>query len=287
MVLIASILFIVLYADCGAQERPVNEVPVTAVFRDAANNKVWKGSQAGLDCFDTLSSKLLLHVDCGLSEIHTIRPTRDGNGLLVGGGQAGQVGQVVKISIAPPHQPAIIATTPDVIYCIDCCGDSENHFATSCWDGICRVYTLASDKPTVEYQGHAGPVLSLLFLDDKLTVASAGVDNTIQLWNGGSGQRIRTLDNHTAAVHALALRPNPGASGARAEAIDLWIASASEDRTVRFWQPMRGRMVRFAKFHSIPRSIEWSENGDRLIAEFDDGNRVEVDPNTARLLDTN
>ncbi len=49
---------------------------------------------------------------------------------------------------------------------------------------------------------------------------------------------------------------------------------------------MRGRMVRFAKLASIPRSIGWSADGSRLKVVLDNSKTLELDPLTAQVIDS-
>ena len=93
---------------------------------------------------------------------------------------------------------------------------------------------------------------------------------------------VRALTNHTAAVHDLALRPP--AAGADRPALPL-VASVSEDRTVRLWQPTIGRMVRFARLpDAVPLAVRWTVNGTRLVVACTDGRVCVVDPDTAAVI---
>jgi WD40 repeat protein len=113
-------------------------------------------------------------------------------------------------------------------------------------------------------------VLSVRYLD-AMTLASAGVDQTVRLWDGADGKLRRTLDNHVGVVNDIALGP-VGADGIRDRIITI-----GEDRTVRLWQPRIGRMVRFTKLDVPPRCIAWSKDGrvvsvggeDGIVRQFD------------------
>jgi WD40 repeat protein len=95
-------------------------------------------------------------------------------------------------------------------------------------------------------------------------------DHSIRLWDLERGTLLRTLDNHTAPVTALAARPaRPGPP---------WLASCGEDRTVRFWQPTIGRMVRIVRLGSIPLSITWTPDGERVLVGCRDGGAYLISP---------
>ena len=56
------------------------------------------------------------------------------------------------------------------------------------------------------------------------------------------------------------------------------VASAARDKTIRFWQPTIGRMVRYIRLDSEPLNIAWTNNGDRILATCADGHLRVIDP---------
>ena len=108
------------------------------------------------------------------------------------------------------------------------------------------------------------------FLDND-TIASAGIDQTIRLWNCQTGEHMRTLDNHTDTINQLAVRPRSVGEMA------TFLASIGEDRTVRLWQPLIGRLVRFARLSSTPRCLAWTADGAQILIGCDDGRLRVVD----------
>jgi len=63
------------------------------------------------------------------------------------------------------------------------------------------------------------------------------------------------------------------------------IASASGDRTIRFWQPTIGRMVRYVRLEAEPLSIAWLDS-DHVVAACVDGHIRVVDANDVTVTAT-
>jgi WD40 repeat protein len=140
-----------------------------------------------------------------------------------------------------------------------------------------------------QLDGHSRPVLAAAWLADGCTLVTAGVDQTLRVWEpadmddsaGADSKRLvalRTFDNHTGAVHALAARPAAEGAG------PPMLASIAADRTLRLWQPTIGRMVRFARLESEPLSLAWTRDGRRIAAGCVDGHVRVVDPDTAEIV---
>src|SRR5438552_9244272 len=72
--------------------------------------------------------------------------------------------------------------------------------------------------------GHADPVYAVAWSPDGKTLATAGFDNTVRLWDAASRKEIKKYEGHSKLVLAVAIAPN----GRR-------ILSGSNDNTAKIW----------------------------------------------------
>ena len=73
--------------------------------------------------------------------------------------------------------------------------------------------------------------------DGRWAVSVSG-DNTLKVWDLGSGQIIRTLQGHTKSVFGVAVTAD-----------GRWVVSASSDMTLKVWEFGRGQLVRTLEGH--------------------------------------
>ena len=76
-------------------------------------------------------------------------------------------------------------------------------------------------------RGHKGAVWSVSFSPDGNFLASGSDDETIRLWEVGTGQHSGTLTGHTDWVRSVAFSPD-----------GTTLASGSDDGTIRLWDIM-------------------------------------------------
>jgi ribosome assembly protein 4 len=84
--------------------------------------------------------------------------------------------------------------------------------------------TLPPKKPVARLTGHQKAVSHVLFSPDGRQLASAGLDNSVKIWEGKTGRFIASLRGHVGAVYRLAWSSD-----------SRMVVSASKDTTLKVW----------------------------------------------------
>ena len=221
--------------------------PITALSFSPDGRQIIAGSQSGMEIRSWSDLNLETTIKTSMQNVHDFSFSPQGDLLAVSGGTPGESGTIEIYSWPIKNPPAVCEPQPDSIY-QSAWSAKGTRIITAGWDGRCLVYDTKTLQVTATYAEHSGPVLAVACIEPMMAL-SAGVDGTIRVWNIDTGKHVRTFDNHTKSVTAISVR------GGDKWKQTPWLASASDDNTVRFWQPTIGRMLRFTKLESIPTAI--------------------------------
>lgn len=193
--------------------------------------------------------------------------------LAVGGGFPGELGSVqfMRAMRATGESASIVVDDHDDL--VESAAWRPNSDPPECAaasaDGSISVYAWPRDflpaEPTRRWHltDHAGPVTAVAYDPSGQILVSVSADRSVKVWDAVTGDLIRSLNNHTDRVHALAFRPG---------AVPAECATGSDDGTVRIWQPGIGRMLRIIRHEGGSTfALAYSPDGRAVFAAGRDG----------------
>jgi WD40 repeat protein len=93
------------------------------------------------------------------------------------------------------------------------------------------------------------------FTADGKILAAAMSDKTIKLWNGKTGELLRTLTGHNYAVHAIAISSD-----------GQTLISGSSDKTIKLWNLKTGQLIRTLRDSQPVYRLLLSSDGESLAS---------------------
>jgi len=255
------------------------EPPITALAFTPDGKSVLVGSQAGVQVRTWPDLKPLRLLGTEVANVHDLAFSPDGKTLAIAGGSPAEKGTVELLRW--PEGTLLYRARPhkDVIYAVAWSADSAT-IVTASADQTVRKVDARTGKQTGLFEGHSRGVLTAVFLPGDKQFVTAGGDESLRVWDAESGKVERILPNHTKSVTGLAVRPGGDTSAPPT------LASISDDRTVRLWQPTVGRMVRFARVPSEPRAVAWTTDGASILVACKDGGLRVIDPESVEVRRT-
>jgi WD40 repeat protein len=249
-----------------------SEPPITAVAFAPDGESVIAASQSGLHIYDWPELKRQRTIECSAANLHCLAFSPATELLAVGGGDPSENGSVEIFSWPAAERVTTLAGHEDSVRAV--VWQSSTRLMSASFDREISLWDIG--RPTLTesltrhersrvrtFKGHSRSVSSLCLLKDGTILVSSGDDQAVRVWDVVSGGLIRSLNQHTGFVHNLAVRPS-------SDGLPM-VASAAADRTIRFWQPTIGRMVRYIRIDAEPLDLAWLNDGTQLVAACVDG----------------
>jgi len=244
------------------------EPPITTLTFSPDGKSLVAGSQKGVELYRWPNLKKASSLETQLHNVHDVAFSQNGELLAIAGGVPGEEG-IVEVIQWPSLKPLFqVSCNLDSVYSVKFSPD-DSHIAAASLDHSGAIISVA-ERDVVRYlEDHSRGLTSVAYLPDGKTIVTSGIDQSIRVWDETNSKPIRNMDNHTMRVQAIATRPT-------SEGLPV-LVSTSTDRTVRFWQPTIGRMVRFKKLTCTPLAVEWLPGGEQVAVACDDGRLRVID----------
>lgn len=142
---------------------------------------------------------------------------------------------------------------------------SEESFASCSTDKQIHVCQLNQDRPIKSFQGHTNEVNAIKWDPQGKFLASCSDDMTLKVWTMDRDNCVHDLQAHQKEIYTIKWSPTgPGTNNPN---MNLVLASASFDSTVRLWDVERGTCVHTLTRHKEPvYSVAFSPDGKFLAS---------------------
>ena len=234
--------------------------------------------------FRSQLSKLTMavRIDTKVPRVMCLRYVQQGHQLLIAGGLPGESGSVELIDLVGMSSIWYIEHHTDVVYDLDL---QANLLVTVSHDQHCHLVDLKNGVVQGTFQGHSRPVMGARFMND--VVVSVSGDSSMRIWDVNAQRQMKMLDNHRGRINSISMWLSSSGTGQQTTKSRPVCCTISDDKTVRFWQPSIGRMVRFYQMKSaIPLCMAPAVNGIggfEVTVGTSDGRLITVDYQTAKV----
>lgn len=142
---------------------------------------------------------------------------------------------------------------------------TNTSFASCSTDQRIHVCKMGSDKPLKTFLGHSNEVNAIKWDPQGQLLASCSDDMTLKIWSMKQDNCIHNFKAHSKEIYTI--KWSPTGPGTQNPNMNLILASASFDSTVRLWDVERGACIHTLTKHTEPvYSVAFSPDGKFLAS---------------------
>jgi RNA polymerase sigma factor (sigma-70 family) len=162
--------------------------------------------------------------------------------------------QLHALACGRSHKPSFLVFSPDGTKLASAGGDLWNG------DNIVRVWDVTQGKEIPSPTGHSAPLSSVAVSPSGDTIATAGQDGLIHLWERSSGKHLFRLDGHPGYQIEDDNGRRPQVSFSSDGQRVIWWGTYDSDGTLRIWDSRIGQVVRRLELKGREASTTRSRN---------------------------
>jgi WD40 repeat protein/predicted nucleic acid-binding Zn-ribbon protein len=196
------------------------------------------GGQKQVSLYHSESTELLGILPFPEGEPQSIRFSRDGQLVLVGGGRHSHSGYAVLYNLKTGERITRVGDELDVVFAADI-SDDNSKIALAGPQKMVRVYDTATGNLLYEQKKHTDWIYAVRFSPDGVLLATADRSNGMVVWEADTGRVYLDLVGHKNEIRSIAWRPDSSA-----------LISSSLDGTIKMWEMVNGQMIKSVDAHS-------------------------------------
>jgi len=256
--------------------------PVTALVISPVDDEIIFARNEQLFRSHLINPAMVVRMDTKVPRVLCLKYIAQGRQLLIAGGLPGESGSVELIDLVKKRSIWFVEHHADVVYDLDV---QAELLVTVSHDQHCHVVDLQNGMVQGIFKEHSRPVMGVRFMND--AAVSVSGDSSMRIWNVASQRQTRMLDNHRARINGISMWLSSLGANQQTTKSLLVCCTISDDRTIRFWQPSIGRMVRFYQMKSAIRlcmtqAINRTDSFEVTVGTSD-GRIITVDYKTAKV----
>ncbi len=211
--------------------RPLSRI-VTSVATSPTASLVAIAEGRQVMIYQWTDQSLVTTIPFPAGDVFTVRFSRDGTLLIVGGGIGASSGKVIGFDVATAAPVFEVGEESDVVLAADLSPDGRL-VALGGPSRKVRIYNTVTGELVSEIVKHTDWVLSLAISNDGLLLATGDRFGTLLISNAVTGAPFHTLRGHTGSIHSLVWAADSNT-----------VMSAGEDGTLRTWDMHEGVQLR-------------------------------------------